>query len=59
MALIVPARGTVPAVVLPLAPNALSAPLAFLLGGFVAESAISVSVSHASAEMMRSPVRGG
>lgn len=59
MALVVPAGGAVPAVVLALAPDALAAPLALLLGRLVAQPAVPVSVGHSSAQVMGPPVRGG
>lgn len=58
MALVVPARGAVPAVVLPLAPDALAAPLALLLGRLVAEPAVPIGVGHPTAQVMGPPVRG-
>lgn len=58
MALVVSARCTVPAVVFALTAYALSASLSLLLRWLVPEAAVTVAVSHTTAEMMHAAIRG-
>lgn len=57
MALVVPARRTVPAVVFALTAYALSASLSLLLRRLVPEAAVTVAIGHTTAEMMHAAIR--
>lgn len=58
MALVVPARCAIAAVVFPLASDALAASFAFLLSRFIAESALAVSVADSTSHVMLTTISG-
>lgn len=59
MALVVPARRAIPAIVLALAAYALPASLPLFLRRLVAKATVTVAVGHTPAEMVHAAIRGG